>query len=518
MFRKVLIANRGEIAVRIARTCRAMGIGTVAVYSEADRNALHVRVADEARSIGPADARRSYLDAEAIVAAAKATGADAVHPGYGFLSENADFARRVTDAGLVFIGPSPDSIAAMGDKVVSRERAASAGVPVVPGADLPSAAAAMADGACLEEIGARAAALGYPVLVKATAGGGGKGMRIVHEPGALPDAVAAGAREAAAAFGDSRLYLEKYLDRPRHVEVQILADHHGTTLHLGERECSIQRRHQKIIEETPAPHLSPALRARMVEAATGVARAVGYRSAGTVEFLLGSDDHFYFLEMNTRLQVEHPITEWVTGIDLVREQIRIAAGERLGYAQSDVALRGAAIECRIYAEDPAAGFLPRAGTILAAREPSGPGVRIDSGLLAGTSVPVEYDPLLAKVSTWGRTRSEAIARMVQALDETAIIGPATNVAFLRDIARHDAFGRGETHTGFLAEHFPRWAPDPTSRDIAAVVAALLLGDAFAGPHSGPEGLSRREPEDPTASPWATLGPWRLGPDRPRRQA
>ncbi len=512
MFRKILIANRGEIAVRLARTCRTMGLGTVAVYSEADRTALHVRAADEARCIGPADARLSYLDVDAIVAAARATGADAVHPGYGFLSENAEFAGRIADAGLVFIGPSPDSIAAMGDKIVSRQRAASAGVPVVPGAEFPMGSGGGAPR--LEEITARAAALGYPVLVKATAGGGGKGMRVVHGPDGLGDAVAAGAREAAAAFGDGRLYLEKYLDRPRHVEVQVLADDHGTTVHLGERECSIQRRHQKIIEETPAPHLSSALRTRMTDAACAVARAVGYRSAGTVEFLLGDDERFYFLEMNTRLQVEHPITEWVTGLDLVREQIRIATGEALGYAQADVRFRGAAIECRIYAEDPAAGFLPRAGAILAVREPSGPGVRVDSGLLAGTAVPVEYDPLLAKISTWGETRREAIARMVQALEETAIVGPTTNVALLQDIARHPAFGRGETHTGFLAEHFSRWVSDPALREAAALVAALVLAEGdpvaetvLAGPHG-------RASEDRRASPWATLGSWRLGPPVP----
>ena len=509
MFRKVLIANRGEIAVRISRTCRAMGLGTVAVYSEADRTALHVRTADEARCIGPADARRSYLDADAIIAAARAAGADAIHPGYGFLSENADFARRVTDAGLAFIGPSPDSIAAMGDKIVSRERAARAGVPVVPGAEFPLDAAG-SGGQRIGEIAGRAAALGYPVLVKATAGGGGKGMRVVGEPGALADAVAAGAREATAAFGDGRLYLEKYLDRPRHVEVQVLADHHGTTIHLGERECSIQRRHQKIIEETPAPRLSAALRARITDAATAVARAVGYRSAGTVEFLLAGDEEFYFLEMNTRLQVEHPITEWVTGLDLVREQIRIAAGETLGYTQTDVAFRGAAIECRVYAEDPAAGFLPRAGAVLAVREPGGPGVRIDSGLLAGSAVPVEYDPLLAKISTWGETRSEAIARMAQALDETAIVGPTTNVAFLKDIVRHPAFGRGETHTGFLADHFSAWAPDTTSRDVAAIVAALVLGGHLPVAHAGAVGPRGGEPDAPPPSPWTTLGAWRLG--------
>jgi acetyl-CoA carboxylase biotin carboxylase subunit len=515
MFRKVLIANRGEIAVRIARTCRAMGLGTVAVYSEADKGSLHARSADEARCIGPADARRSYLDAEAVLAAARATGADAVHPGYGFLSENADFARRVTDAGIVFVGPPPDAIAAMGDKIVSRQWAARAGVPVVPGAEFPMAPDG--DGPRLEEIAPRAAALGYPILVKATAGGGGKGMRVVHRSGELGDAVAAGAREAAAAFGDGRLYLEKYLERPRHVEVQILADGHGTTIHLGERECSIQRRHQKIIEETPAPRLSAALRMRMAEAACAVARAVGYRSAGTVEFLLGTDEQFYFLEMNTRLQVEHPVTEWVTGIDLVREQIRIAAGERLGYAQGDVRFRGAAIECRVYAEDPAMGFLPRAGAILAVREPSGPGVRIDSALLAGTAVPVEYDPLLAKISTWGETRPEAIARMVQALEETAIAGPTTNVAFLKDIARHAAFERGETHTGFLAEHFARWAPDSGLREAAAIVAALVLTRDQSAGRSGFAGARDQPLDGRHATPWETLGGWRLGQHGSRRE-
>ncbi len=503
--RNVLIANRGEIAVRIIRTCRAMGIGTVAIHSDADRAALHVQVADRAVSIGSAGSARGYLDIDAVIDAARASGADAIHPGYGFLSENAAFARRVAEAGLVFVGPSASAIAAMGDKLVSREHAERAGVPVVPGEALSSPHPTAAD---------RAAALGYPVLVKAAAGGGGRGMRVVRRPEELDDAIAAGAREAGAAFADGRVYLEKYLERPRHVEVQILADQHGALVHLGERECSIQRRHQKIVEETPCPGLSARTRTDITDAAIAVARAVDYASAGTVEFLLAADGRFYFLEMNTRLQVEHPITEWVTGIDLVREQLRIAAGEPLGYDQSAVHPRGAALECRVYAEDPANGFVPSAGPVLAVHEPCGPFVRLDSALAVGVAVPLEYDPMLAKISTWGPTRAEAIERMTEALDHYAVVGPVTNIAFLADVVRDAAFRRGETHTDFIpaffAERRSGWLPDAAaSRDAAAIIAALVLGgdvallrsDAAAGGSRGAETLS---------SPWTTLGSWRVG--------
>ncbi len=509
-FRKVLVANRGEIAVRIARTCKAMGLGTVAVYSEADRGALHVRVADEAVCIGPAAVERSYLDADAIIRAARTTGADAIHPGYGFLSENAAFAHRVREADLVFVGPPAEAIAAMGDKLVSRSHAVATGVPVVPGTSL----LVSSDGGATE-IEPHAATLGYPVLVKAAAGGGGRGMRVVREARHLRDALQAAAREAGAAFGDARVYLEKYLDRPRHIEVQILADAHGGIVHLGERECSIQRRHQKIIEETPAPTLETRLRTAIAEAAIAVSRRVGYVNAGTVEFLLGNDGRFYFLEMNTRLQVEHPVTEWVTGLDLVCEQLRIATGARLGLRQSDIHARGAALECRVYAEDPANGFLPSAGPVLAVREPAGPGVRVDSGLLAGTAVPVEYDPLLAKISTWGPTRERALDIMRNALGETAVVGPATNLEFLAAIVDHPAFRQGDIHTGFVGERFADWRPDSRARERAALVAALVLSGS-ADPSDGGRGGASPVPARVPArsarhdSPWTRLGPWRVG--------
>jgi acetyl-CoA carboxylase biotin carboxylase subunit len=516
--RKVLIANRGEIAVRIARACRSMQIGSVAVYSEADRAALHVHVADEATCIGPASPRESYLDIEAVIDAARRTGADAIHPGYGFLSENADFARRVRDAGIVFVGPSSEAIAAMGDKLVARGHAIAAGVPIVPGTELLVAPDRQDQG----DVADVAATLGYPVLVKAAAGGGGRGMRIVASSVELAQALAAGTREAAVAFGDGRIYLEKYFAKPRHVEVQLLADHHGTIVHLGERECSIQRRHQKIIEESPAPHLSRALRTRLTEAAIAVARAVDYTSAGTVEFLVTPESQFYFLEMNTRLQVEHPVTEWVTGIDLVREQLRIAADEPLGYGQEDIHSRGAAIECRVYAEDAANGFLPSAGRILALNEPSGPGVRIDSGVAAGVTVPVEYDPLLAKLTTWGLTRDVAIERMRDTLVEMAVVGPETNIPFLRELVEDPAFRLGDTHTefvtSFLAERGNSWTPDmAATQDAAAIVAALLLAAdrdprRFGTLQEVARGASSSDGAGRTAlpAPWTTLGPWRLG--------
>ncbi len=490
--RRVLIANRGEIAIRIARACRREGVASVAVFSEADRDAPHVRAADDAVAIGPAPARASYLCAEALLDAARGAGADAVHPGYGFLAESAAFARAVVDAGLVWIGPAPDAIATMGDKVAARATVARAGVPVVPGAEL----------AVDDPHGARrhAAALGYPVLVKAAAGGGGKGMRAVATEAELADALAAAAREAAAAFADARVYLETLVDRPRHVEVQVLGDRHGTLLHLGERECSIQRRHQKVVEETPCPALTPALREEMTAAALAVARAVDYTGAGTVEFLLAPDGRFYFLEMNTRLQVEHPITEWVTGIDLVAAQLRVARGEPLGLTQDDVAFRGHAVEVRVCAEDPAAGFLPSAGRVLLLREPAGPGVRIDSGIAEGCHVPLDYDPLLAKLSAWDGDRAGAVARLRAALRETIVLGPTTNLAFLQDVLALPAFATGATHTGFLDQHLPAWRP--AEADVGAAAAAAAL--ATPTPRAARTATAAALP-----SPWATLGRWRL---------
>jgi len=491
--RRVLIANRGEIAVRVARACREQGITSVAVFSDVDRDAPHVRAADDAVAIGPAPARESYLRVAGLLEAARSADADAVHPGYGFLAENAAFARAVIEAGLTWIGPSPEAIATMGDKVAARATVAATGVPVVPGAELTG-----------DEVGAacrRAGELGYPVLVKAAAGGGGKGMRTVTREDDLADALRAAGREAAAAFADARVYLEKVVERPRHVEVQVLGDQHGTLLHLGERECSVQRRHQKVLEETPCPVMTEALRARMTEAALAVARAVGYTSAGTVEFLLDPDGRFYFLEMNTRLQVEHPITEWCTGIDLVAAQLRVASGEPLGITQADVAFRGHAIEVRVCAEDPAAGFLPSAGRILLLREPAGAGVRVDSGVETGTTVPLEYDPLLAKLSVWAADRDRAIRRLEAGLRETVLLGPTTNLAFLQDVLAVPAFRAGATHTGFLDEHCADWTPEPVEVEAAAAVAALA-------------GLALRPARAtaPSASPsaWDTLGRWRLG--------
>jgi acetyl-CoA carboxylase biotin carboxylase subunit len=492
----VLIANRGEIAVRVARACQASGLRCVAVYSEADRGAPHAVAADRAVAIGPAPARDSYLNVDALLAAARAAGADAVHPGYGFLAENAGFARAVQAAGLTWIGPPPDAIATMGDKLAARAAVTRAGVPVVPGAEVATGDA--------REAARRAAALGWPVLVKAAAGGGGKGMRTVAGEAELADALAAAGREATSAFGDGRVYLEKLLVRPRHVEVQVLADAHGTIVHLGERECSIQRRHQKIVEEAPCPVLGPRLREEMTAAALAAARAVGYTNAGTVEFLLDADGRFYFLEMNTRVQVEHPVTEWVTGLDLVALQLRVAGGAPLGFAQDDVRFAGHAVEARLYAEDPAQSFFPSAGPILALREPSGPGVRVDSGVAAGMVIPVEYDPLLAKVSTWAPDRAGAIARLVGALRDTAVLGPTTNVAFLLDVLRHPAFAAGETHTGFLAEHLAGWTPGSDGEDVAALAAAVALGRPTAGAGGAGNGAPR------LPAPWETLGAWRLG--------
>jgi acetyl-CoA carboxylase biotin carboxylase subunit len=491
---RVLIANRGEIAIRIARACRARGLRSVAVYSDADRGAAHVAAADAAEHVGPAPARESYLDVDRLLAAARASGADAVHPGYGFLSENAAFAEAVERAGLTWIGPPPAAIATMGDKLAARATAARASVPLVPGSEIAVGDVALAQRTARE--------LGYPVLVKAAAGGGGKGMRTVADEATLADALAAATREATSAFADGRVYLEKLLVRPRHVEVQVLADRHGTLVHLGERECSIQRRHQKIVEETPCPVMTPALRAEMTGAALAAARAVGYVSAGTVEFLLDESGRFYFLEMNTRLQVEHPVTELVWGVDLVAAQLRVAAGERLGLAQADLAPRGHAIEARVYAEDPAHQFFPSAGTILAVREPDGPGIRVDSAMLAGATVPVEYDPLLAKISAWGADREEARRRLIGALADTVVLGPTTNVEFLRTVVAQPAFAEGRTHTGFLDEHLGfGWTP--VGGPFPAIVAALAVARG-----SGASGAAPAAQAMPT--PWDTLGRWRLG--------
>ena len=491
-FRKVLVANRGEIAVRVARTCRAMGIPTVAVYSEADRGALHTRVADEAVAIGPAEAARSYLSFDALLAAARRTGADAVHPGYGFLSQNGDFADAVAAAGLAFIGPPGPVHRRMGDKQGARRLMAASGVPVVPGYD--------GDDQSAKTLAAEAARIGFPVLIKPSRGGGGKGMRIVRIAADFDDALQSARRESQGAFGAEAVVLEKFVEVSRHIEVQILADTQGTTLHLMERECSVQRRHQKVVEETPSPALTPLLREGICAAGVAAAKAAGYVNAGTVEFLMAPDGAFYFLEMNTRLQVEHPVTEAVLGLDLVRLQIEIAAGRPLPFAQADLVARGHALECRLYAEDPWRDHMPSPGRVLLLSPPEGPGIRFDGGIAAGSEVTTHYDPLLAKVITWGRDRAESVDRMGDALSRTACLGVTTNLALLRAVVAHPAFRAGELHTGFLDAHLgelPR--PDcPPPRVLAAALSAAARGKTTSG-------AARRDPD-----PWEQAGAWRLG--------
>lgn len=468
MFRKVLIANRGEIAVRIIRGCRELGIKAVAIYSEADAEGLHVRAADEAVCVGPASSSQSYLNIDAIITAAVSVGAEAIHPGYGFLAENADFARAVTSAGLTFIGPTAEAMEMMGSKTSARRAAVESGVPIVPGTvdALES----------FEEARRTAEEFGYPVMLKAAAGGGGKGMRLVTTEDELRSAFETAQAEAAAAFGDSALYLEKAVERPRHIEIQIFGDTHGNVVHLGERECSIQRRHQKVIEECPSPIDDPELRRRMGEAAVRIGRTVNYTGAGTVEFLLAdATREFYFLEMNTRLQVEHPVTELVTGFDLVREQFQVAAGAPLSFRQEDVRWTGHAIECRIYAEDPANNFFPSPGTIKHLREPAGAGIRIDSGVANLSEVSIHYDPMIAKLAVWGRTRAEAIDRLRRALDEYQVAGITTTLPFFREVVRDEEFIAGQLDTGFISRFNERRVvvdPPEEHRDLAAIAAAL----------------------------------------------
>ncbi len=491
--RKIVVANRGEIAVRVIRTCRELGIGTVAVFSDVDRTAPHVLQADEAYRIGPAASGESYLRGDRILEVAARTRADAIHPGYGFLSENAAFAEACENAEVRFIGPPADAIRTMGDKTAARALMRRAGVPLVPGSD---GAVESADQA------ARAAeAVGYPVLVKAAAGGGGKGMRVVREAAGLDRALDAARREALSAFGDDRVFLEKYIEQPRHVEIQVLADRHGNGLHLFERDCSMQRRHQKVIEEAPSCILTPEVRERMGAAAVEAARACGYVNAGTVEFLVDSRLEFYFMEMNTRLQVEHPVTEWVTGLDLVAEQIRIASGEPLGYRQEDLALHGHAIEARVYAEDPANGFLPDPGRLVRHRIPSGLGVRVDAGVEEGGQVHIHYDPMISKLTAWGRTRDEAIRRLERAIDEYEISGVATTLPFCRFVLGHEAFRTGQFSTHFVEEHFTPEAMARDGEDQDVLAAAAVLIDAHARTRAAE---SRHLPADaPGFGAWRT---------------
>jgi acetyl-CoA carboxylase biotin carboxylase subunit len=495
MFKRILIANRGEIAVRVIRACRELGIESVAIFSEPDRTALHVREADFAVPVGPAPAAESYLNTQRILEAAKSSGADAVHPGYGFFSENADFARAVERAGLVFIGPPAAAIERMGDKVESRKLMAAAGVPIVPGSPDTLETEAQVRGLARE--------IGYPIMVKAAAGGGGKGLRLVKDEKELASVIRTVASEAKSSFGDGRFYVEKYLDRPRHIEVQVMADKRGQTVHVFERECSIQRRHQKVVEESPSPFITPEMRLRMGEVAVKAAKAVNYSSAGTVEFLVDSKRNFYFLEMNTRIQVEHPITEMVTGVDLVKTQIRIAAGEPLPFRQEDLAQKGWAIECRVYAEDPANGFVPAPGRITALKFPEGPGVRNDAGVYQGAEVPVFYDPIISKLVAWGRDRAEAIERMRRALGEFIIAGDlTTNLDFHRWLMTHPRFLAGDFDTNFIAQEF-RPGPGAAGRDYTRL-AAILAAAAAAQPErlngaSAPTGAA------PRAAAWKMLG-------------
>ncbi|MFZ4816373.1 MAG: acetyl-CoA carboxylase biotin carboxylase subunit [Phototrophicaceae bacterium] len=465
---KVLIANRGEIAVRIIRACRDLGIQTVAVYSDADRTGLHVRYADEAVNIGPPAPRESYLNIGKIIDAARRTGADAIHPGYGFLAEKAEFSAAVTNAGLVFIGPGPDAIDRMGDKQSARETVKSAGVPVVPGTE---------PGLRDEEILATAHQIGFPLMVKASAGGGGKGMRAVYKPEDLPAALANARREAESAFGDGTVYIEKMIVGARHIEFQILADMHGNTVHLGERECSIQRRHQKLIEEAPSPFMDPDLRRRMGEMAVRAAQAVNYVNAGTIECLVDKDKNFYFLEMNTRLQVEHPVTELVTGVDIVKEQIRIARGRRMGPTESVLEPKGWAMECRINAEDPYSNFIPSIGTINTMLIPTGPGVRVDSGVYSGYEITPYYDSMIAKLITSGETRSEVMLRMRRALSEFSIVGVKHNIPFHQNMLESVSFQAGKFDTKFVEERFSMstYETDPTEDELetAAIAAAMF---------------------------------------------
>ncbi len=497
-FEKVLIANRGEIALRIVRTLRALGLRSVAVYSDADADHRHVLEADEAVSIGPAEARASYLRVDALLAAARSSGADAVHPGYGFLSEDARFAEAVHDAGLVFIGPPADVLAASSDKLTVKRLVAKAGVPVIPGPleVVPD------DGDALLAI---ANELGYPLLLKAARGGGGKGMREVHSEAELLPGAEAARREAGGAFGDAELYVERILQHVRHVEVQVLADDTGHVVVLGERDCSVQRRHQKVLEETPAPGLDDDLRRRIHEAGAAAARALGYRNAGTVEFLLDEDGRFHFLEMNRRLQVEHPVSEAVLGLDLVAWQLRLAAGEPLPREPDAFLPRGHAIEARVYAEDPARGFLPSSGKILALREPEGPGTRVDSALAVGMEVTSHYDPLLAKVIAHGQTREEALRRLDLALAETVVLGLRTNVGFLRRLLAHEDFRAGRLRTDFIDRASKTLCdePPPTAPVILAAAAHLLL------PRTAPGHGASSNGGAPRPSPWATLRGFRL---------
>ncbi len=496
LFTKILVANRSEIAVRVMRACRSLGIPTVAVYSEADIRSKHRLLADESVLIGPPPPRESYLDIEKIINAAKQTGCDAIHPGYGFLAENPLFPAACKQAGITFIGPDSNAMRLLGNKVESRVKMADSGVPLTPGMK--------GSGKELDQFSKAAESAGYPVIIKAAAGGGGKGMRIVHEPSGLSDAISAAQREALNAFGDDTIYLEKYLTDPRHIEFQVLADHHGHCIHLFERECSIQRRHQKIIEETPSVALTPELRAKMGADAVKVAQAAGYTNAGTVEFLLDKSGKYYFLEMNTRIQVEHPITEMVTGVDLVVEQIKVAAGLPLGDHLKNLTQRGHAIECRIYAEDGENNFLPSIGIVLSYSEPEGPGVRVDSGIALGSEITMHYDPIMAKLIVHAPDRDTAIIKMTDALEQFKILGVKTSRRFMIEVLNHPEFVAGRTFTSFIPAHMAN--RDSSTSEIHALAAAVASA-VMSKPSAVTSQTGGRQS---VATPWDTIGNWQIG--------
>jgi acetyl-CoA carboxylase biotin carboxylase subunit len=502
MFKKVLIANRGEIAVRVIRACRELGVRSVAVYSDVDRASLHVRKADEAYHIGPAAATESYLNIGKVIGVAKAAGADAIHPGYGFLSENPAFARACVEAGIKFIGPPPTAMEMMGSKTRARQHMEKAGVPFVPGT---------VRGVEYEQTREMAEKIGYPVMLKAAAGGGGKGMRLVRDPKELKSSFEAARSEAQRSFGDSEVYIEKYIENPRHIEVQVLADEHGNCVYLGERECSVQRRHQKVLEESPSPIVTPEMRCQMGNIAVQAAKACGYTNAGTIEFIVDQNRNFYFLEMNTRLQVEHPVTELVTGYDLVHLQFRIAAGEKLPFTQDDIKMRGHAVECRIYAEDPDNNYFPSPGKITLLLLPSGPGIRRDSGMYEGWTVPIDYDPLLAKLIGYGSTRDEAISRLQRALYEYFVGGIKTNISLFRRILCHPDFRAGNLDTGFLdrllADPASKLVDDERHEDkirVAAIAAGLFAVLEPATASSNGTGPATSQAED-SLSKWKQAG-------------
>ncbi|MEM4258481.1 MAG: acetyl-CoA carboxylase biotin carboxylase subunit [Candidatus Thermoplasmatota archaeon] len=497
MFKKVLIANRGEIAVRIIKACQELGISTVAIYSEVDKRAPHVHLADESINLGDPTPSESYLNISKIVECAQEANVEAIHPGYGFLAENPDFAQACIDSGIVFIGPSPQVIKLMGDKIQAKKTMEKAQVPIIPGYH-----GVKQDIQSLEKEGKK---IGFPLLIKATAGGGGKGMRIVHHEDELAQAIESAKREAKSSFGNDSVFIEKYLDKPRHIEFQILADHHGHIIHLCERECSIQRRHQKIIEESPSPILTPQLRAEMGKAAVAVARAAGYTNAGTVEFMVDSKKHFYFMEMNTRLQVEHPITEMTTGIDLVKWQLRIASGDQLALQQDQIFQRGHALEVRIYAEDPANGFLPSVGVISKVEQPQGPNIRNDSGIEQHIEVTPYYDPMLAKLIVASETREESIQKMLWALSRYVILGVTTNISFLKQVLDHPEFKKGNITTHFIQDHFQELMVAKKKLPLEAILA-LAVYDSM---HTQRHEIVRYKEADPH-SPWRNIGRWRVG--------